>query len=128
MYIYIPSLFVFYLRLWLAHTQALFLPVDSSMSLSVTECNWFCQGQSIAPCRARSAADRGCITVKLYTAYRNHTVFVHVGWFQDKLTRCCDESRGHLTPTISEANDQVNYKYETGQSQVRGATGSSETS
>lgn len=27
------------------------LPVDSSMSLSVTECNWFCQGQSIAPFR-----------------------------------------------------------------------------
>ena len=49
------------------------LPVDSSMSLSVTECNWFCQGQSIAPRQASSAGDRGCITVKLYSAYRNDT-------------------------------------------------------
>lgn len=46
------------------------LPVDSSMSLSVTECNWFCQGQSIAPRQASSAGDRGCITVKLYSGYR----------------------------------------------------------
>lgn len=54
------------------------LPVDSSMSLSVTECNWFCQGQSIAPRQASSAGDRGCITVKLYSAYRNDTVCLRV--------------------------------------------------
>lgn len=46
------------------------------MSLSVTECNWFCQGQSIAPRQASSAGERGCITVKLYSGYRNGTVGV----------------------------------------------------
>lgn len=54
------------------------LPVDSSMSLSVTECNWFCQGQSIAPRQGSSAGDRGCITVKLYSAYRNDTECLYV--------------------------------------------------
>lgn len=42
--------------------------------LSATECNWFCQGQSIARRRARSAAVMGCITVKLHSGYRNVTV------------------------------------------------------
>lgn len=50
------------------------LSVDHSMSLSVTECNWFCQDQSIAPRQAGSAADSGCITVNLYSGYRNDTL------------------------------------------------------
>lgn len=49
------------------------LPTDSSMFLSVTECNWFCQGQSIAPRQDSHAGDRGCITLKLCSAYRNNT-------------------------------------------------------
>ncbi len=74
--IYIICSFVFYfLSLFLPLAcWCCLLPVDSSMSLSVTECNWFCQGQSIAPRQASSAGDRGCITVKLCSAYRNDTV------------------------------------------------------
>lgn len=46
------------------------------MSLSATECNWFCQGQSIAPRQASSVGDRGCITVKLYSGYKGDAVCV----------------------------------------------------
>lgn len=74
--IYIPCSFVFYfLSLFLSLLRwRCLLPVDSFMSLSVTKCNWFCQGQSIALCQASSAGDRGCIAVKLYSAYWKHTV------------------------------------------------------
>lgn len=66
---YIPS-YSLYLCLCLLsalHLQSL-LPVDSSMFLSVAECNWFCQSQSIDPRRAASAADSGGITVALAVA------------------------------------------------------------
>lgn len=48
------------------------------MFLSVTECNWFCQGQSIAPRQARSAADGGSVTVKLAASYRETTQWICV--------------------------------------------------
>lgn len=64
------------------------LPTDSSMFLSVTECNWFCQGQSIAPQQASSAGDRGSITVKLCAAYRNNTVYLCVQVFWRKWSWC----------------------------------------
>lgn len=64
------------------------LPTDSSMFLSVTECNWFCQGQSIAPHQASSAGDRGSITVKLCAAYRNNTVYLCVQVFWRKWSWC----------------------------------------
>lgn len=71
---YVPLSFIFYLCFSLLRAGVASSPVDSSMSLSVTECNCFCQGQSIAPRQASSAGDRGCITVKLCSAYRNATV------------------------------------------------------
>lgn len=78
------------------------LPMDSSMYLSVTECNWFCQGQSIAPRQASSAGDKGCITVKLCTAYRNNTVYLCVqvsGEIEVMWLKQSDLS-SHLTSTV----------------------------
>lgn len=72
-------LFIKCKRVKLSHSFYCLLPVDSSMSLSVTECNWFCQGQSIAPRQASSAGDKGCITVNLYSAYRNDAVCLCMG-------------------------------------------------
>lgn len=64
------------------------LPTDSSMFLSVTECNWFCQGQSIAPHQASSAGDRGSGTVKLSASRRNNTVYLCVPIFWRKWSWC----------------------------------------
>lgn len=87
-------LFIKCKRVKLSHSHYCLLPVDSSMSLSVTECNWFCQGQSIAPWQASSAGDRGCITVNLYSGYKKwHCVFVH-GCFKNRNNDVTEECNG----------------------------------
>lgn len=87
-------LFIKCKRVKLSHSHYCLLPVDSSMSLSVTECNWFCQGQSIAPRQASSAGDRGCITVNLYSGYKKwHCVFVH-GCFKNRNNDLTEECNG----------------------------------
>lgn len=89
---YIPS-YSLYLCLCLLsalHLQSL-LPVDSSMFLSVAECNWFCQSQSIDPRRAASAADSGGITVALAVATEMNLHFcICVFFWKRKQSWCYD--------------------------------------
>ena len=104
--VYILHSFVFYfLPLSLSRSPVLYhclVPVDSSMFLSVTECNWFCQGQSIAPRHANSTGDRRCITVKRYSGNRNETVFVPV---------CVCFNRNRDDVVIHWPTDQVKPRY-----------------